>query len=77
MAITFVENYPETHDDLRKAQQAVGIISLISMGLGYLFYLILGWCILDSLEASAKEGRSSPFTTFRLVYFGHKGFIDL
>jgi hypothetical protein len=50
----------------------VGAISFGCMFFGYLLYIFCGWYWLDSLENEAKEGRSSPFTTFRLVYFGNK-----
>lgn len=72
MALTFVENYPKTHEGLRNAQVTVGAISFGCMFFGYLFYIFCCSYWLDSLESEAKEGRSSPFTTFRLVYFGNK-----
>jgi hypothetical protein len=49
MALTFVENYPDTREGLRGAQQAVGAVSLFCLVVGYLFYMIVGGCMLDSL----------------------------
>jgi hypothetical protein len=77
IAITFVPNYSETPADEKKAKIAVGSLGIAVFVLGYLFYLFLRAFYLDYLEENAKANRSSPFTTFRLVYFGNKKLSDL
>lgn len=49
MALTFVENYPDTREGLRGAQHAVGAVSFFCLVFGYLFYIIVGGYMLDSL----------------------------
>jgi hypothetical protein len=76
-AITFVEHYPATADDLINAQSAIGSVGIGCFVFGYLFYIFVKAWYLGHLEEVAYEGRSSPFTTFRLVYFGNKSLKDL
>jgi hypothetical protein len=77
MAITFIINYPQTTTDTQNVQVAVGSIGIGIFAFGYFFYFLLRAYYLENLEEKAFQGRSSPFTTFRLVYFGNKSLTDL
>jgi hypothetical protein len=72
MAVTFVENYPDTHEGLRQAQRILGGVAIGWFVFGYLCYTVIANCWLGYLKRRAEEERSSPFTTFRLIYFGNK-----
>jgi hypothetical protein len=77
MTLTFMPYYPENSDFLRRAQFFVGSLGTIFFVSGYTVYGLMKCFILDSLEKNAYVNRSSPFTTFRLVYFGNKSLSDL
>lgn len=70
MGITFVPNYSQTTKEIENAKIAVGSIGILCFVFGYLFYIFLKWFYLKYLEKKLHKKRSSPFTTFRLVYFG-------
>lgn len=79
MAITFVEYYPNQSDidALNYARRVVGSIGIAFFGLGYIFYFFMHGVYLPYLDRKINALRSSPFTTFRLVYFGNKKLNDL
>ena len=77
IAITFVTNYSNNTSDEKNAKIVVGSMGIGCFVFGYLFYFFLWAYYLDNLEAKAHSKRSSPFTTFRLVYFGNKKLGDL
>lgn len=77
MAITFVHNYPQTAKELENAKIAAGSMGIACFVFGYLFYIFLKAFYLNYLEKKLHEKRSTPFTTFRLVYFGGRSLDSL
>jgi hypothetical protein len=75
--LTFVKYYPTTLSGVKNADIALGSVGIGIFVFGFLFYFFLRAYYLDYLAKKAIEGRASPFTTFRLVYFGNKGLNDL
>lgn len=77
VGITFVEYYPADADELKYARRVTGSIGVgIFIG-GYMFYFILKGLYLPYLDEKVRQLRSSPFSTFRIVYFGNKQLNDL
>lgn len=77
VGLTFVGYYPTNADGIQYAQRVTGSIGVGCFIGGLIFYFILKGLYLPYLDEKVKQLRSSPFTTFRIVYFGNKKLSDL